>query len=193
MCSWKSTESCLPVHREDTWTHSEAAAAVGHLIINLSNNKKAPVAWRGLALALTLSNYHTSLWWSIWVKKKKKKAPGRPAGIGFPGSVCCERQTGERVQHRRRAADLWLGTGLSVAQGRSTNQWRFWQASFCWFWWPPLARYAAAAPFLPGRWGREWGSGFCVQGHAKQRGEGKKKGERGDNKNGNTARCLKLK
>lgn len=46
---------------KDTWAYSEAVA-MGHLIINLINRH----LWRGLAL--TLSNYHSALWWSIWVK-----------------------------------------------------------------------------------------------------------------------------
>lgn len=62
----KTAQSCSPVNKKDTWTHS-LAVAVGLSIINLSNNKQAPVAWLGLAL--TLSNYHTALWWSMWVKR----------------------------------------------------------------------------------------------------------------------------
>lgn len=91
-------------------------------------------------------------------------------------------------RERRWTVELWPGTGLNVAQGRSRNRWHSWQACFCWYWWPPLARYAAAASVLPGWLGRKWVSAYCGQCHANR--EKKGKNEIGHE---NKMRCLRLK
>lgn len=84
---WKSTESCLPHnHRKGYPGPVQWLLLWGHLIINLINRH----LWRGLAL--TLSNYHTALWWSIWVESF---GAGQLA-LRLTGSVCCERETKER-------------------------------------------------------------------------------------------------
>lgn len=63
--------------------------------------------WRGLAL--TLSNYHTALWWSIWVKSF-----GQASWHGAPPVQSAAKEKPERAQALR--CDLGRGlTGLRAA------------------------------------------------------------------------------
>lgn len=139
---------CQSAERMPERCHSQAVA-MGPL-----DNQTYPIInrhlWRGLAL--TLSNYHASLWWSIWAKSFRR-ASWHPVS---PDPLICWERNRSRV-----GAELWPGLRPEAAQ--SSKLGAEIRGSFdskeipCWCLWTPLAKCTSA---LPGVLTEERGSGF---------------------------------